>query len=214
MVKKLIIFLLFLISCTKTTTSLYSSPNITVENKIIHLDNRLTSEQKQLIVDAALAWQFSIKNIVRFNFDYNEFYDEEIDVDSFDLATSNSNSQLNKKIYYHHHINDIVFITRLSKNEDIQEIEEINGYKLYGTTYVNDHKDIVILVQDRLLDPILFRKIVMHELGHILLDSTHDNNNSLMNTIGNKGSYCITKDDIKKFCSIYHCNYKELNACN
>ncbi len=210
MVKKLIIFLLFLISCTKTTTSLYSSPNITVENKIIHLDNRLTSEQKQLIVDAALAWQFSIKNIVRFNF----VYDEEIDVDSFDLATSNSNSQLNKKIYYHHHINDIVFITRLSKNEDIQEIEEINGYKLYGTTYVNDHKDIVILVQDRLLDPILFRKIVMHELGHILLDSTHDNNNSLMNTIGNKGSYCITKDDIKKFCSIYHCNYKELNACN
>lgn len=112
--------------------------------------------------------------------------------------------------------NSIIVFNVTPDYPDIIILDSIKNYSTLG--YFNNRGlDYIALVDERISSPI-YDAVVMHELGHALGLEHPDLNDpkvgigTLMYSVVDVGSNHITDEDLKQFCTIYHCDSSKFHG--
>jgi hypothetical protein len=158
--------------------------------KVIYIDRKFNPQQKNLIQLAAAEWQNKTKGIVKFTI-------ANLPVKTLDVDNS-------------------VVINCVSPDDpNIILVDSFAGGNAQhlGLTDMSATIPNVKIVEARIASSHTFKSVILHELGHVIGLKHNDVNqdfNTVMFPSADFGSDNITNIDLKNFCTIYQCNYKEL----
>lgn len=220
-----LILLLFIISCT--STSVYPKQNNSSQQnlplfdvKIVYIDNHFDYKEKYLIQNALASWSYATKNMVIYDSKYidldDQFNDELNDI-SFAKGLPQKRSLQSS---------DVLYIIK-RKSTDILALKAQNFINkarapkdhlvIAGIEFTWKQNDIILLIVDKISDRgTVFNATAAHEIAHALLPTSPHINDvpSILNEYPANGPKCITKVDVQQFCSIYKCDWHQLNYCS
>jgi hypothetical protein len=116
-----------------------------------------------------------------------------------------------------------VFVSSIdSTHQSIRDFERKPGGGKKGNTlgYTLGQCDekLIALVMDRIhaiSDPEALRFVSVHEAGHLVgLAHIPVPQESIMYPSMDKGAKCVTKLDVKQFCSLYGCDWHDMLTCD
>lgn len=154
----------------------------------VYIDDNISASQKQIVVDSILGWEEATSGQV-------VFY-KATDWRTQDYLITITPSTIPELTTLEH---------------DADDNEHIHG-GIYGLTHYMDNQSSLISVAVEVRDPIMFRHIVEHELGHAL-GLEHTERDTLMYWSVRGGANTIVCADVAQFCSIHGCNEYQMNGC-
>ncbi len=176
----------------------------TTTSYLLHIDDRFNPADRALVVDAFAEWERDTRGVVKFNVSKRKW-------DSNKQAIPEPIVKCTFEVYVVH---------RNSSDEPVMALEEKKS-KEYGRPFTvlgyaqsACQRREVTLVMDRLANPVLLRNVTTHEAGHLIgLDHIPVPNESVMFPSMDKATKCPTILDMKSFCDLHKCNWREMTYC-
>jgi hypothetical protein len=150
----------------------------------IKIHSKFSDKEKKEIYESLETW----KKITCGLFDYSIIEDNAVEIDLSDGY------------------NTIVFLRCSSRESLLKVLDHRENNKIYGYAYQN-HPNVILIVPDRIKSLLDFRKILIHEIGHMLNISHIRDQKSIMHKYYN-GSNRITKNDLIAFLSVCQWDYE------
>lgn len=161
--------------------------------KTIYIDEQFNESQIQTIKNAAKEWENSTHNIINF------------DIKNFDRNYAKLITNRDDVIVFLECPPDSLHLALI--DEAIKKRDKNNI-----TLGFYDNSRIVptiFIVNTRVKNINLYRKVSLHELGHALgLEHSEDTKNSIMYRSLDEASDGISDNDLNEFCKKYFCNLK------
>lgn len=159
--------------------------------KFVHIDPAFNNRDRFLIWRSLDEWSQTTKLITWIELPWES-----------EVAINNS---YNKNIRH-------LIISKASKHDKvILDIEEGIGYKIDGYlwTKLGSNIQIAYIIRDRINWDLLFRLVVLHEVGHSF-GLRHSHGISIMDSSQMVRAGCLTKQDLRQFCNIWDCDAEVL----
>jgi len=173
----------------------------------LHVDERFTAAQRDVVVDSFMEWERDTHGVVRFVVSptkWNSTTDEaEYSVDDDNGCTV-----------------DVYVASIDSKHKSVRDFEKRNNNKgnTLGYTVHQCDAKFVAFVMDRIVafkEPQLLRNVGVHEAGHLVgLAHIPVPEESIMFPSMDHAAKCPTKLDMKQFCLLYGCDWHEMKSCD
>ena len=160
---------------------------------VISVDPDFSSYERSIIEEAANDWSYYTNDIATFKF---------VDGDPLNVAIKTEPGQIGQPL-----------IIRPLNSSDLRTLTfdiAINGTTM-GMYDPSTFIPTIWIIIDRIQDEEEMLGVVLHELGHAEGLEHSSIQNSLM--FPYVSTSCITKYDLRQFCSIYGCDYENMNFC-
>lgn len=166
--------------------------------EIVYVDKNFSDLEKSFITKAGEEWQTATNGMTQFIFVYN----------SAPVNITSNNNTIIRRFY----------MRPAQENEFIvQYLDFILKADLLGWwdehNILNNKINTMIIVRSRISSQEEYVSVVMHEMGHSMkLEHTPNEGDLMFNTMI-YADECITLNDLKQYCAIYHCDATKLNYC-
>mgnify|MGYP001276810971 FL=1 len=108
----------------------------------------------------------------------------------------------------------IVYLQKThSDDSEVNFINEVNNQQFTGYALKEAWGWRILIVRD-LIPTGFFKRTIIHELGHVLHLRHLARDHTAMNPYLNKGSDCLTYEDLFQFCDLYKCPISKMNYCD
>ncbi len=192
---------LLVVSCGMSANVKPKAPKKNVNNPTFNLilENSFGGPERELIVDSFMEWQRDTKGVVKFT----------VAKYAFDPSLEEIPETSEKCTY------DVYVLRINSANPSVRKLDKREGSKVLGFTASNCDQRVVALVTDRLKDAKMFRQVTVHEAGHLVgLDHIPVPKESIMFPSVDKATTCPTELDMKQFCMLYECDFRDMKTCD
>ncbi len=176
------------------------TPKKTVNNPMftLHIDKKFSPAERDLLVGAFKDWERVTHGTVRFAVST-----------PFDSDLEEPPTSFEKECTYD------AYVTKVhSSAKEVKKLDRREKAKVLGYTTSWCKQRVVAMVFDRLQDQKLYRQVAVHEAGHLVgLDHIPVPKESVMFPTVDKATGCATDLDMKQFCMLYACDWKEMKRC-
>lgn len=176
----------------------------TTTSYLLHVDDRFKPADRAIVVDAFAEWERDTRGVVKFQVSKRKWNSKKNEIPD----------PIVKCTY------EVYVVQRASTDAPVVELEKKKS-KEHGRPFIvlgyaqsDCQKREVTLVMDRLANPVLLRNVAVHEAGHLIgLDHIPVPKESVMFPSMNKASKCPTILDMKQFCMLHSCDWREMVSC-
>lgn len=196
--KKLFLLLFIsLISCIPVRINNLPRDQKPVFMTDIWVDSEFSESQAYLIEQAAEEWENATRGMVKIIVHKN-----------YDIPNREIESDIDRNVVIKVSSADPFVIEQSNKHSGLI----VNALTTKGPDLIHYW---IVPVMDRITFSSYFRSIMIHELGHIIVNFGHmDEGPAIMNEVRNKFVKCLTEFDLKYFCTKYDCVIDEMNYCD
>ncbi len=179
------------------------TPIIKTTTFLLHLDKKFVEVDQILILDEFKKWESASNGIVNFR-----IVDKRWDADNEELKTKSSEENCIEDVYIKH-------VTRKDKIvKSLDNEAKKKKHIVLGFTLSTCETRIIGFVMSRLEQKDKFRKVALHEIGHLVgLDHMPIPKETIMFPSIDECTDCITELDAKQFCAIWKCDSSTINFC-
>jgi len=174
------------------------TPPVKSKMYVLHVDELFSPVERAIVIDTFMEWERDTRGVVSFGLDSVPFNS---DRDEMERSTEKCTS-------------DVYVVHMKSTDKPVRQVEKEKGYSVLGFTLSNCKQRFIVLVMDRLTDPTKLRNVGVHEAGHLVgLDHIPVPKESIMFPSMDLAATCITKLDMKQFCLLHKCDWRQMVTC-
>lgn len=191
--------LMFLLGCGRPPEHIIKTNR--VSHYVLHVDRAFKAEDRKIILASFVEWQSKTNGIVTFEVSEKSWVHGKDDLIYNSSPTGCTND---------------VYVASVGENDEyIRQLDKKTGVgnTLAYTSSTCDSKFVGLMLQ-RITGSADLRSTALHEAGHLIgLDHIPVPDSSIMYPARTKTASCITQLDMKQFCEMYGCNWRDMTYC-
>ncbi len=166
---------------------------------ILHVDELFSPVDRAIVIDSFMEWERDTHGVVSFALDSVPFNSDRDEMEPTVVKCTA----------------DVYVVHANAKDKIVKQVEKEKGYSVLGFTMSNCKNRFIVFVMDRLGNPTALRNVGVHEAGHLIgLDHIPVPKESIMFPSMDLAAKCITKLDMKQFCMLHKCDWRQMITCD